>query len=85
MSIMILSDHHPYMKQLDLRPSYYDIEKEWRMVWRDFNGVKQDRYFKTESEAIEFAENLKPRLRIVDEWYLGWSLAEMNDFWPTTS
>ena len=81
---MILLAGHPYFieKPAVSFCSWIKDYEKWRVTWRDFETVKQDRHFEKEVDARIFAAGLlKPPLRV--SAYGRGALAELNAFWTS--
>ena len=59
---MVLLKGHPYFKYAE--PVFSKIyDNKWRVVWRDFEAVKQDCDFESREDAIAFLLNIKRQLK----------------------
>jgi hypothetical protein len=81
MATLTILQNHPYFEAMT--PSIWQQKDgRWTVKWRDFQTMKQDMDFATQSEAIKFAANLTKGPKIVgDEWTDPVDLYEANAFW----
>lgn len=79
----ILPADHPYVTKFS--PVIIPVQDGFRVKWRDFESVKQDREFPTRLAAERCVARLKKNVRILDRYISGRirdeGYEELSKFW----
>lgn len=65
---IILSKNHPFVKNFDVLVGKRC--NSWECLWRDFSTTKQEAWFETKTQALQFAAGLRARCRIISDRYI---------------
>jgi uncharacterized protein (DUF302 family) len=81
MATLTILQNHPYFEAM-IPSIWQKKDGRWTVRWRDFQTMKNDMDFDTQSEAIKFAARLTEGPKTVgDEWTDPVDLYEANAFW----